>query len=555
MTPPAFPRWLLRRAAPPEDRAALIGDLDEEFCTRSANYGGKASAWYWRQALASVPSALRLRWQRAAPTSDVTGDLRRALRTIRRQPGFAVAAIGTMALGSGITTAVVSIAEAILIRPLPYANAERVLVIEEHDLTRRGRGFSWPDFVELSAGRQTVSNLAGFSGGSRTLTGLGSVERLPAIEVTPQFFDVLGVEPALGRDFAEADAGTGAARVVILSDRSWRLRFDGDPAAVGRSIVLNGEPHTVVGVLPRAFLFPPRADPELWLPHRPSRAQQERAYLHYLDVIAVRRPGVTVAAVREDLRAQSYAWQHGGNPAHTSTTLGATDLRADMVAGVRPALFVLLGAGFLVLAASAINVSGLVLARAAARTREVAVRTALGASRWRIARQLGVEALCIAIAGSALATWQELTIAAPPAPATPAAPAAGGPGGGQAAAQPLVTSGVRWIVVPTSSGLTTLKVGDANGSPALERGWTGSVASPATPIVVNGVIFALASGRAAMPAVLHAFDGKTGKSLWTSGKTMKSAAAPDSFWSALSQIYVGGTDGTLHAFGFLDERR
>src|SRR5215207_3806723 len=191
MTPPAFPRWLLRRAAPPEDRAALIGDLDEEFCTRSANDGGKASAWYWRQALASVPSALRLRWQRAAPTSDVTGDLRRALRTIRRQPGFAVAAIGTMALGSGITTAVVSIAEAILIRPLPYANAERVLVIEEHDLTRRGRGFSWPDFVELSAGRHTVSNLAGFSGGSRTLTGLGSVERLPAIEVTPQFFDVL----------------------------------------------------------------------------------------------------------------------------------------------------------------------------------------------------------------------------------------------------------------------------------------------------------------------------------------------------------------------------
>lgn len=398
MTPPRLPRWLLRRAAPPEDRAALIGDLDEEFRSRPT----LASGWYWRQALASIPSALRLRWQRAAPATDLTGDLRRALRMFRRQPAFAVAAIATMALGAGITTAVVSIAEALLVRPLPYENAGRVLAIKEHDLTRQGRGFSWADFVELSQGLQTFSTIAGYSGGSRTLTGLGPAERVPAIEITPAFLDVIGVRPALGRAFTDADAAGGAEWVVILSDSAWRRRFDADPAAIGRTITLSGVRHAIVGVLPRGFVFPPRGNPELWVPLRPSRAQQDRPYLHFLDMIGARRPDVTLAAVTEDLRRQSRVWNRSGHGWHATTSLGAVPLRTDMIASVRPALFVMLGAACLVLLASAVNVSGLVLARASARTREMGVRTALGASRWRIARQLGIEALCIAAAGSAL---------------------------------------------------------------------------------------------------------------------------------------------------------
>ena len=166
------------------------------------------------------------------------------------------------------------------------------------------------------------------------------------------------------------------------------------------------------------------------------------------------------------------------------------------------------------------------------------------------------------VAANALATWQELTVAAPdapsatPAPTTTSGPPAGPPqGAAQAPAQPIVTTGARWIVVPTATGLASLKVGGSGGSLSLERGWTANVPSPATPIVVNGVVFGLARGRAASPAVLHAFDGKTGKQLWTSARAMKAAAAPESFWSALSQIYVGTTDGTLYAFGFLDERR
>ena len=396
MTPPRLPRWLLRRAAPPEDRAALIGDLDEEFRGRSTH----PALWYWCQALASIPAALRLRWQRAAPATDLPGDFRRALRMIRRQPAFAGAAIATMALGAGITTAVVSIAEALLVRPLPYDNAERVLVIKEHDLSRQGRGFSWADFLELSHALPTFSTIAGYSGTSRTLTGLGPAERIPAIEITPAFLDVVGVRPSLGRAFTDADAVSGAEWVVMLSDSAWRRRFNADPDVIGRSIALSGVRHAIVGVLPSGFVFPPRGNPELWLPLRPSRAQQERPYLHFLDLIGARRPDVTLAAVTEDLRRQSRTWNQSGHGWHASVSLAAVPLRTDMVAGVRPALFVMLGAAFLVLLASAINVTGLVLARASARTREVGVRTALGASRWRIARQLGMEAVTIAAAGS-----------------------------------------------------------------------------------------------------------------------------------------------------------
>jgi len=167
------------------------------------------------------------------------------------------------------------------------------------------------------------------------------------------------------------------------------------------------------------------------------------------------------------------------------------------------------------------------------------------------------------ISDDALATWQELTITPPPAPPTPpagAAPAAPGPAA--PAPPPTVTYGTRWILVPASTGIVAFKVTEAGGSLTLERGWASpSLSAPETPIVVNGVVFALASGRPSTPAgrgsaaVLHAFDGTTGKALWNSKTAMTTFASPGSFWSALSQVYVGTNDGTLHAFGFLDERR
>jgi putative ABC transport system permease protein len=394
----------------------MIGDLDEEFRLRAAPPRRGAAAWYWRQAFASMPGALRLRWQRAAPLTDLRGDVRRALRMLARHPGFAAAAIATMALGSGITTGVVSIVEAVLVRPLPYPNGGRVMAIQEHDGTRQGRSMSWRDFAELSGALTSFAALAGYTGGSRTLTTASSAERVLAIGVTSRFFEVLGVRPVLGRDFNGADTIRGAAPVVILTNDAWRRRFGSDPAALGRTVMLSGVAHTIVGVLPPDFTFPPRGDPELWLPFTPSAEQVARPYWHFLDVIGSRRSGVAAAAANEELRTRAERWHASGDQWHATTGLGSIGLRDEMVAGVRPALLVLLGAALIVLLAAAVNVSGLVLARAATRAREVGVRAALGASRWRLIRSLLVEAFSIALfgasAGLMLAAWAVATVGA-----------------------------------------------------------------------------------------------------------------------------------------------
>jgi hypothetical protein len=160
------------------------------------------------------------------------------------------------------------------------------------------------------------------------------------------------------------------------------------------------------------------------------------------------------------------------------------------------------------------------------------------------------------VAGDALATWQELTFAPPSPTAPPAAGAPAPPFGGAAPPAVEITSGARWVVVPTASGIASFKLADSGGTLSLERGWTAEgLTTPATPIVVNGVVFALSTGRPSAPAVLKAYEGTTGKPLWDSKTSMKASAAPGSFWSAMSQIHVGTTDGTLYTFGFTDERR
>ena len=416
MTPPRVPRTLVRWCASREDRAVIVGDLDEEFAQRAVSSQAAARRWYWTQSLASIPAAVALRWRRANVLGDLGGDVRRATRVLRRQPGFAAAAILTMALGAGITTGVSSIVEAVLLRPLPYGNGDRVYAVQERDPGRGGTNVSWADFLDLSERLRAFSAIAGYQGGSRTLTGAGAVERLPAVFVTRAFFDVLGVAPALGRGFVDGDARPGAASVVVLSDAFWRRRLNADPAAIGRQITLSGDPFTIVGVLPRAFLFPPRADPDLWMPLVPSRPQRERHYLHFLDVVAATRPGVSAAIAADDLREAARAWNHNGEAFHAATALRIVALRDDMVASVRPALLVLLGAALLVLLAAAANVSGLVLARASGRSRELGVRAALGATTFRLVRQLIVEALCLAALGSGLGLllghWAVSTFAA-----------------------------------------------------------------------------------------------------------------------------------------------
>ena len=232
--PPRVPRALVRWLAGRDDRAVIVGDLNEGFARRAQTSRVRAIGWYWSQALTSIPAAVGLRWRRAAPLADLGGDFRRALRLLRRQPGFAAAAIVTMALGAGITTGVVSVVEAVLLRPLPYGNGNRVYVIQETNTGRRGRSVSWSDYLDLSGRLHAFSAIAGYSGASRTLTGAGTAERLPAIEVTPAFFDVLGCAGDWAR--FTPDAVAGAAPVVITVGRRLDAAFGSDPSAVaGRS--------------------------------------------------------------------------------------------------------------------------------------------------------------------------------------------------------------------------------------------------------------------------------------------------------------------------------
>ena len=222
---------------------------------------------------------------------DVSGDLRRALRLLWRRPGFTAAAVITLAFGAGIMTAVVSIAEALLVRPLPYPNADRIAYIRELDRTGQGPNLSWSDFYELGSSLRSFAAIGACSDGSRTLqTGAGPPERVRAIEITPTFLNVFGVRPSLGRAFSDADAVRGAPAVIILSHAAWRGRFGGDPAAIGRAVVVSGTLSTIVGVLPPWFVFASRANPEVWLPLRPTQTQLTRADMHVLECFRFAAP-------------------------------------------------------------------------------------------------------------------------------------------------------------------------------------------------------------------------------------------------------------------------
>jgi hypothetical protein len=254
----------------------LVGDLDEEFRREILAERGplRAWAWYWRQTLGSLPPAIALRVGPAL--RQVPGDVRYALRLWRTRPAFAAAAVLTQAVGIAVATAVVAVAYAILLKPLPYPDAARLVQIFEG--TARPGLFSYQDFVDLRRATRSFEQVAGFSGGSRTLLSPGSPpERIGMIEVTDGFFDVLGVRPLSGRAFAAADVVRGAPPVVILSHAAWLRRFGGDPATLGRTLMLNGQPHVVVGILGRDFVFPLRGAAEVWLPLRPSAQQGSAA--------------------------------------------------------------------------------------------------------------------------------------------------------------------------------------------------------------------------------------------------------------------------------------
>ncbi|HEV8347945.1 MAG TPA: ABC transporter permease [Vicinamibacterales bacterium] len=332
-------------------------------------------------------------------------DMRFAIRLLIKRPGFSTVAILTLALGIGATTAIFTVVHAILLRPLPFPDADRLA--EVRIVGPGGEIYPLPDadFLAWRDQNQTADAIAVWESDPATLTGDGAAERVGSTGVTDRFFDVLGARPLLGRVFNAGDDKPAAPKTVVLSHAFWMRRFHGDPAVVGRPLSLGGVPHTILGVMPASFTFPSETN-ELW--QILTMTPPPRRGPFYTRGIARLKPGVSLEELRANLGVVTAGLKRQ-YPAPEDWTLDAISLHESLVGNVKQVLWVLLGAvGFLLMIAT-VNVANLLLARAATREREIALRGALGAARARIVRQLVTESVVLAIVagglGLAIASW------------------------------------------------------------------------------------------------------------------------------------------------------
>jgi len=421
--PPAVAVFLLRLLIPRHLREDVRLELREEYRQLVATLGPQhARRWYWRQVLGSIAHfTLRFFLTRHAPRRPasversptmppVTSDIRYALRTLRKSPSFAVIALLTLALGIGATTAVFSVVRAVLLSPLPFRHPERLVMVGGHvpgveGATLTSRSADLRDFRERGT---TIEELAASWTVNANITGLDQPLRAQASLVTENYFRLLGRTPAIGRDFRDDDAQGDIGYVVLLSHEAWQRYFSGDPNIVGRSIRLDDDPMTIIGVMPPDVGQPgesPTSPVEMWVPiDFDPNTRFDFLNFRPLEIIGRLSPRASLAASQAEFKTIGEALQEEFPQAYPAEgwTLSVVPLLDRVVGSARIALLVVFGSAGLLLLIACTNVANLMLARGSVRSREIAIRTALGGGRSVIARQFLAESIVLGLAGGVL---------------------------------------------------------------------------------------------------------------------------------------------------------
>ncbi len=420
-SPPRFALGWLEATVPRHLLESVMGDLEEEWRGRATVSPRRAAFWYCRHA---ATLALRLGWFDLAqqrPQRDgypprkgdslmetLWNDARYGARMLSRTPGFTLVAILTLALGIGANTAIFSVVNALLIKPLPLPDSERLVSLGGLDARGRPGYVSFPDFEDLQKQSRRFEGFSAMVPQSVNLTGAREPQRVRGGFVSDNFFTLIGVDPASGRGFNPGDDALSAERVCILQHEAWQNVFGGDPQIVGQSIVLNNAPFTVIGILPRGFRFP-FDEIEVWMPHHtwPVFSAADN-YLNrsngLVAPVGKLKPGVSLAEGRAELDTIAARLAEQYPAAGAGRGLRARPLRDVVVSNTRQMVLVLMGAVAFVLLIACANVANLMLARASARQTEIATRAALGAGRGRLVKQMLTETALLWAGGGILGT-------------------------------------------------------------------------------------------------------------------------------------------------------